>query len=79
MARLMSEPGDFTMDELETLMLHCGCQKNHRGKTSGSAIAYVHQESGRVFKAHSPHPGNVLKHYQVAAVIDFLRSIGAVG
>lgn len=78
LARLLSEPNDFTSAELETLMRQCGCEKNHRGKTSGSAIAYVHQESGRVFKAHSPHPAKVLKHYQVTEVIEFLRGIGAM-
>lgn len=76
--RLMSRPDDFTSDELETVMLQCGCRKSSRGKTSGSAIAYIHVKSGRVFKAHSPHPAKVLKHYQVAAVIEFLQSVGEI-
>ena len=74
--RLQSNPDDFTSAELETLMNQCGCRKSNKGKTSGSRIAYVHQETGRMFLAHSPHPARVLKHYQVKAVIGFLDSIG---
>jgi len=76
--RLLSGPSDFATDELETLMRQYGCRKSDCGKTSGSAIAYVHEASGRVLRMHSSHPRKVLKHYQVADVIEFLRGIGAV-
>ena len=44
--RLLSKPKDFTIDELESLMGKCCCKKFNRGRTSGSAIAYIHEAKG---------------------------------
>lgn len=77
-ARLQSKPKDFTIDELDSLMNRCGCRKINRGKTSGSAIAYVHDKTGRKIKLHSPHPQKELKLYMISLVIDFLSEIGEI-
>ena len=71
--RLKAKPKDFTISELDSLMSKCGCSKNNRGKTSGSAIAYIHDKTGRILKFHSPHPQNELKGYMIDKVIVFLE------
>ena len=73
--RLMTRPKNFTIFELDSLMSKCGCQKSNRGKSSGSAIAYIHLKTGRILKFHSPHPRKELKPYMIALVIDFLTSL----
>lgn len=77
-ARLLNIPKDFEQREMDTLMRQCGCVKNNRGKTSGSAIQYVHQATKRVFTYHRPHPGNIIKPYILKAAIQFLKSVGEI-
>jgi len=76
--RLLSMPKDFEQREMDTLMSQCGCVKNNHGKTSGSAIQYVHQATQRVFTSHRPHPGNIIKPYVLKAAIQFLQSVGEI-
>lgn len=73
--RLLSKPKDFTIDELDSLMRKCGCRKINRGKTSGSAIAYLHEKTDRKLKFHSPHPSKELKMYMIDETIRFLREL----
>lgn len=76
--RLLSMPKDFEQREMDTLMSQCGCLKKTRGKTSGSAIEYVHQATQRVFTYHRPHPGNIIKPYVLKAAKRFLQSVGEI-
>lgn len=76
--RLLSMPKDFEQREMDTLMSQCGCVKNNRGRTSGSAVEYVHQATQRVFAYHRPHPGNILKPYILKAARQFLQSVGEI-
>lgn len=76
--RLLSMPKDFEQREMDTFMSQCGCVKNNRGKTSGSAVQYVHQATQRVFTYHRPHPGNIIKPYILKAAIQFLQSVGEI-
>lgn len=76
--RLLSMPKDFEQREMDTLMNQCGCVRHNRGKTSGSAIEYVHQATQRVFTYHRPHPGNIIKPYVLKAAIQFLQSVGKI-
>lgn len=77
-ARLSSMPKDFEQREMDTLMIQCGCVKNNRGKTSGSAIQYVHQATQRVFTYHRPHPGNIIKPYILKSARQFLQDVGEI-
>ncbi len=77
-ARLSSMPKDFEQREMDTLMSQCGCVKNNRGKTSGSAIQYVHQATQRVFTYHRPHPGNIIKPYILKSARQFLQDVGEI-
>lgn len=76
--RLRSKPKDFTITELDTLMAQCGCEKDRKGKTSGSRIAYRHSATGKCLLMHSPHPKKELKPYMVAQVIAFLESVSEI-
>lgn len=76
--RLLSMPKDFEHREMDTLLKQCGCVPDNRGKTSGSAIQYIHEETGNVFIYHRPHPGNIIKPYLMKRVIRFLQSIGEI-
>ena len=68
--RLKSEPKDYTFDELEKLLKSLGFNISNKGRSSGSRVAFVHDKV--VISLHRPHPGNVLKRYQIKQVIDVL-------
>ncbi|MDY2681119.1 MAG: type II toxin-antitoxin system HicA family toxin [Lentihominibacter sp.] len=68
--RLKSEPKDYTFDELEKLLKSLGFNISNKGRSSGSRVAFVHDEV--VISLHRSHPGNVLKRYQIKQVIDVL-------
>jgi len=69
-------PKNFTKNELDSLMAHCGCEKYPGGR--GSAISYYHKETGRILRFDGPHPGNELYIYHVKKVREFLSDIGEV-
>ena len=75
--RLKACPHDFTFQELETLLAGFGYRVSNAGKTSGSAVRFVHLEH-QVIRLHKPHPSPVLKRYAVAAVLEVLRSEGLI-
>ena len=76
--RLLSRPKDFTLQELDRLMGQCNCEKDNRGKTSGSAINYCHLPTKRVLSCHRPHPGSIIKPYLIKKVITFLREVNEI-
>ena len=75
---LCSLPRDFTINELTKLMNSLGYIQYKRGKTSGSRIAFYHQEKKLILNLHKPHPGNELKIYQIKEVIKFLKRAGEI-
>ncbi len=75
LARLLSLPRDFTWDELLAVMIKHGFEL-HKG--SGSRRKFVHEESGLTVALHEPHPGKILKRYQLQDVIDGLRETGVM-
>lgn len=74
LARIKSQPTDYTVRELNRLMAKCGCQVGHGGR--GSSLRYYHAETGRVLTFDGPHPGDTLYRYQVKDVLKFLSEIG---
>jgi len=76
LARLLSNPKDFTFSELETLLTGFGFQLSNAGGTSGSAIRFINYETGQIIRLHKPHPSPVLKQYLVKYVISELRQGG---
>ena len=70
--RLKSKPKDFTFDEAETLLRYLSYSRSNKGKTSGSRVIFVSERHSAIL-LHKPHPGNELKNYQVAQLLDILR------
>lgn len=75
--RLKSRPRDFTFQELETLLKGFGYRISNSGKTSGSAMRFVHPDH-QLIRLHKPHPSPTLKGYVVDAVLEVLHSEGLI-
>ncbi len=74
--RLLSEPNDFTFEEAEVLLGYFLFFRTNKGKTSGSRVSFFNVESRDKLNMHKPHPGNMLKKYQVRSLIVFLKEGG---
>ena len=68
--RLLLRPVDFTWEELRSLMEFFDYELK---KTGGSGRKFIHPETKATLFLHQPHPGKILKAYQVREVIHFLR------
>ena len=67
--RLKSKPKDFTFQEVETLLRKFGYNIVSGGKTGGSRVAFFNHTAKHRIHLHRPHPGNILKSYQVKNLI----------
>ncbi len=74
--RFRSLPKDFTYSELKTLLSGLEYREIKKGRTSGSRIAFCHTTSKHIIRLHRPHPGNILKKYQLVQVLDELSKEG---
>ena len=74
--RLCSLPKDFTVDEMTSLLGHCGYKQHNAGKTSGSRVTFVNEND--VIKLHKPHPEKVFKRYALEQVIEKLKDGGHI-
>ena len=72
--KLNSRPKNFTYNELCQLLKGYGYVENHKGKTSGSRVAFINNNTNHIIRLHKPHPGNELKQYQISFIIDELKS-----
>jgi hypothetical protein len=72
--RLLSKPVDFTYDELRKLLGKMGYKESQSGKTSGSRVAFCNENNGHIIRLHKPHPGNVLKQYQIEQIVEELKA-----
>jgi predicted RNA binding protein YcfA (HicA-like mRNA interferase family) len=68
--RLLSRPSDFTWQELCTLMNTVGFKLVQAG---GSGRKFIHPDGDVTLFLHEPHPGSILKAYQVRAAIALLK------
>lgn len=73
--KLKRKPRDFTWSELTTLLAGLGYVEVRRGKTGGSRRRFTHDTAATI-SLHEPHPGNVLKVYQVELVLETLEQEG---
>lgn len=60
------------------LLKNLGYEEIKPGKTSGSRVAYLNKLTGHIIRLHRPHPGNIVKRYQMELVEDALRAKGAI-
>ena len=73
--RFQSRPKDFTWNELLTLLASLGFELR---ATDGSNRKFIHAQTGVILMMHEPHPGSILKAYQVRAALDFLKQEGYI-
>jgi len=71
--RLLLKPKDFTYNELRKVLISLGYRESQTGKTSGSRVAFVQNETKHIIRLHKPHPGNELKQYQIEQIIEELN------
>ena len=76
--KLLNKPSDFRYDEAKILLKKFGYKEDNRGRTSGSRVAFVHSETGHILRFHKPHPGNILKRYQIEQLIGELEKQGVI-
>ena len=72
-ARLKSNPKDFTFYEAETLLNYLDYVRSNKGKTSGSRVMFTNWKHKTKIMLHKPHPGNELAAYQVRQLLEQLE------
>jgi len=75
--KLLSRPSDFTWEELVKVLSFYGYKELKKGKTSGSRRKFA-DDKKHIISLHKPHPGNILKHYQVDDVVRVLKEGGKI-
>ena len=71
--RLLSQPKEFTYSEMRTILNSFGYLEE---QGAGSRVCFRSQ-THRI-KLHKPHPGNILKRYQLGLIIEELRKEGLI-
>jgi hypothetical protein len=71
--RLLSLPKDFTYAELKTILTFWGYEEV---QGAGSRVCFRSETHN--IKLHRPHPGNLLKQYQIGLIIDELKKEGLI-
>ncbi len=72
-AKLKSNPKDFTFEEAESLLGYLSFHKTNKGKTSGSRFMFTSDKYNIKIILHKPHPRKELLSYQVKLLIDQLE------
>ena len=70
--RLCAKPKDFTWDELAKVLAAYGFEELTKGKTAGSRRQFYNPATQVAISLHKPHPGNILKEYQLKEIIALL-------
>lgn len=70
-ARLKSNPKDFTFDEMKSLLEALGFSMSNKGRTSGSRVKFIKGDIPIIL--HKPHPRKELLEYQVNQIIEVLE------
>ena len=76
--RFLSQPKDFTFEEVERLFKIFGFCLDNKGKTSGSRIAFINEEKDLEYTMHKPHSPNIVKGYAMKQILEFLLGNGLV-
>ena len=75
LARLKSEPKDFTYEELRFLLYRLGFSESNRGHTSGSRVEFQ-DLFGRKILLHKPHPQDVMDIGTLRDLVNRLKELG---
>ena len=76
--RFLSNPKDFTYNELKALLNGFGYSECTGGSTSGSRVAFINNKTQHIIRLHKPHPRNILKRYQIELIEEELRNIEVI-
>jgi hypothetical protein len=60
--RFKSKPKDFSFAELQRLLAGFGYREV---QGAGSRVVFANDALSHKIKLHKPHPGNILKRYQI--------------
>jgi len=71
--RLLSQPRDFTYSELKAILSLYGYVEE---QGAGSRVCF--KSKTHKIKLHKPHPGNILKQYQLSLIIEELKKEGLI-
>jgi predicted RNA binding protein YcfA (HicA-like mRNA interferase family) len=71
-ARICAKPKDFTWNELVKLLTAYGFDSLTKVKTVGSRRQFYNPITQVAISLHKPHPGNLLKEYQLKEIIALL-------
>ena len=75
-AKLLSNPKDFSFEELEKLLGYYSYTKKNKGQTSGSRVMFINEKSKTKLIIHKPHPRKELLEYQIKSIIEHLKQEG---
>jgi hypothetical protein len=70
-SRFLTRPKDFTYNELKRLLSGFGYIEL---QGSGSRVVFINEKLKHSIKLHRPHPGNILRTYQIDLVLNELKS-----
>lgn len=76
--RFLGRPADFGFDEMSRLLEGFGYEKMRMGKSAGSRAAFVRRADRHIIRLHRPHPGSIMKTYQLELVEEALRAKGLI-
>lgn len=71
--RFQSKPIDFNFDELKKMLNYFDYELV---QGSGSRVVFVNKNTGNKIKLHKPHPGKILKRYQLDLIETELKLKG---
>lgn len=77
-AKLKSNPKDFTFDDAESLLNFFTYKRSNKGKTSGSRVMFTSDEYKTKILLHKPHPRKELLEYQIKQLIELLEQEGLI-
>ena len=76
-ARLLSQPKDFTFSDMEILLGYFEYKRNDKGRTSGSRVMFINDKYASIM-LHKHHQRKELLDYQVKQVIEVLKQEGLI-
>ena len=77
-AKLKSNPKNFTFEEAETLLGYFNYYRSNKGKTSGSRVMFCSEKYASKILLHKPHPRKELLEYQIKQLINLLEQEGLI-
>ena len=77
-AKLKSNPRDFTFGDAETLLGYLTYHRSNKGRTSGSRVMFTSESHRAKILLHKPHPRKELLEYQVKQLTEVLEQEGLI-